>query len=310
MSKKQINLNGKPITDWKLLSEKLSPLELEIETTKLLKLGFERRDFTVIHNGEMKKTTPGGKPDIEFFNDKFHVTVEVTKTKKSQADREFNPIKAHLLNCIDKYKTKKCFCIYISPETFKRNMDSFSLFNRDRNEKIIPMNFTTFNFFIQYLIEHDKRYFNTLELENLFRFQVRTSSADADILEYINTNIIKNPEIEKKIKIQREIEQARKDREIEKNMKKIHNMLRTKYGQNPDEAVKEVSKIIFLKMYEEDKELKNPDYENRCTVVQLSGFKKHGEDDPINYLFNLVKKEMKKKDPDSLIFDDNLTLSH
>lgn len=301
----QKNLNGNSIKDQKYLSEELSPLELEIETTKLLKLAFERRNFTVIHSGDMKKIASGNKPDITIFNDNYHINVEVTKTKKSQADREFNSIKAHLSDSIEKNKTKKCFCIYVSPETFKRNMDSFSLFNKDGNEKIIPMNFNTFNYFIRYLIEHSEKYFDIPQLVKLFQFQVRTSSTDADVLEYINNNIIKNPDIEAEIKIQRERERTKKDREIQSNMKKIHNMLRTKYGQNPDEAVKEVSKIIFLKMYEEDKELKNPNDENRCTIKKLNDFKKQGEDEPINYLFNLVKNEMKKKDPDSLIFDDN-----
>jgi len=302
---RQVSLNGKEIKDWKLLSEKFSPLELEIETTKLLKLGFERRGFTVIHHGKMLKTSPSGKPDIIVFNDNFHINFEVTKTTKTQADREFNSIKTHLKDSIEQNKTKKCFCVYISPETFKRNMDSFSLFNRDGNEKILPMDFITFNHFIEYLIEHDKTYFDIPQLELLFRFQVKTSSTDADVLEYINEKIIKNPEIEAEIKIQRIKEQEKKDREIESNMKKIHNMLRTKYGQNPDEAVKEVSKIIFLKMYEEEKELKALDYENRCTIKRLRDFKKQGQKDPINYLFNLIKGEMKNAEPHALIFDDN-----
>jgi len=288
-----------------LLSENLSPLKLEIETTKLLKLGFGRRGFTIIHNGNMKNKASGGKPDIEVFNDNFHINVEVTKTKKSQADREFNSIKDHLLDAIKKYPAKKCFCLYISPETFKRNMDSFSLFNRGRDEKIYPMDFATFNIFIEYLIEHDEKYFGIPELKKLFTFQIKTSTTDADILEFINRVIIKNPRIEKQIRDRRIKERIKKDREIESNMRKIHNMLRTKYGQNPDEAVKEVSKIIFLKMYEEDKELKNPEHENRCTIKKLEQIKKQGQKDPINYVFNLVKDEMKGEEPDAIIFESN-----
>ena len=143
------------------LSLSLTPLKLEITATKLLKLGFERRNFTVIHNGNLKKIAPGGKPDIEIFNKKYHINVEVTKTTKSSSDREFNSVKSHLQDIANKNKNKKCYCIYVSPETFKRNMDSFSLFNRDNKEKIFPLNFINFNHLIKHIITHDEKYFDT-----------------------------------------------------------------------------------------------------------------------------------------------------
>lgn len=122
----------------KFLDKKLTPLEIEIETTNLLKLGFERRGFKIKHNGKMKTKAPGGKSDMELTSKAYHINVEVTKTIKSQADREFNSIKNHLQDSSIHNISKKCICIYISPETFKRNMDSFSMFNREN--KNVPSN--------------------------------------------------------------------------------------------------------------------------------------------------------------------------
>ena len=299
----RLNLKGGSIEE-KDISLDLSPKELEITTTKLLKLGFERRNFTVIHNGNLKRTAPSGKTDIEVFNKKYHINVEVTKTTKSSSDREFNSIKDHLQETATKNKNKKCYCLYVSPETFKRNIDSFSLFNRDKKEKIFPLNFVNFNRFIKYIITHNERYFDLDDLENLLNFRIKTTTTDVDILEFINNTIIKDPEIDEEVEELRKLQQVKKDKEIEVIMKKIHNMLRRKYAKNPDEAVKEVSKIVFMKMYEEDKEIKDQSHENRCTLIRLAEIKKQGEDDPLNYVFIKIKEEMKKKEPDAVIFDD------
>ncbi|MEE9489052.1 MAG: AlwI family type II restriction endonuclease, partial [Thermoplasmata archaeon] len=288
----------------KYLSVELTPTELEVKATESLKLGFERRGFVVEHLGKGKRT-PGGKPDIILYDDEYHINVEVTKTTKSQADREFNSIKDHLQKAFKDHPNKKCYCLYTSPETFKRNMDSFAMFNREGDLKILPMDLLAFNHFIKYITTHGKRFFDRKDLERLFAFPLKTTTTDSDILEYINESIMKDPSIEKEIGELRERRQAQKNIEIEAIMRRIHNMLRRKYAKNPDEAVKEVSKIIFLKMYEESKELIERDHENRCTVKKLNQFRKNGEKDPINYLFNMVKEEMREKEPSATIFDEN-----
>ena len=94
------------------LSSELTPTEFEINSAKLLKLGFERRKFTIIHNGNLKTKAPAGKPDIEFFDGSFDIIVEVTKTTKSSSDREFNSIKDHLQIIARNNKDKDCYCIY------------------------------------------------------------------------------------------------------------------------------------------------------------------------------------------------------
>lgn len=304
----RVSLTGEGAKTTKILCNDLSPTELEIEATKLLKLGFGRRGYKVKHNGKMKTKAPGGKPDIEVYDDRYHINVEVTKTTKSQADREFNSIKAHLQHSSKENKNKKCLCIYVSPETFKRNMDSFSMFNRESNEMIFPLNFETFNIFIKYIIENDNKYFGANDVEKFFALDLRTSTTDCDVLEFINKTIIKDPNIVRELVVKRKTQQQEKNREIEAIMRKIHNMLRRKHAKNPDEAVKEVSKIIFVKMYEEGKELENASYENRATIKKLEQFKRDGERDPLNYLFAKIKDEMKTREPESLIFDDNETV--
>jgi len=97
----------------------------------------------------------GGVADLELFNDKYHFTIEVTKTTKSSQDREFNPIKEHLQDIKLKYPQKSCFCIYISPSTPKRMSNSIKEYNQQNNETIMPIDFETFETWIIKLIEAD-----------------------------------------------------------------------------------------------------------------------------------------------------------
>ena len=147
--------------------------------------------------------------------------------------------------------------------------------------------------------------YDTSNLEDLLTYLLKTTTTDIDILGFINNTIIKIPEIDEQIGELRKLRQQTKDKEIETIMKKIHNMLRRKYAKNPDEAVKEISKIVFMKMYEEDKEIKDPNHENRCTLKRLEKIKKQGEEEPLNYVFEKIKNEMKTKEPDAIIFDDH-----
>ena len=77
--------------------DKLDPRkELEQQITIDLEKAFKKRGFTAKHNGTPTSHAVGGMADIELYSDKYHFTIEVTKTTKSQQDREFNPIKEHL----------------------------------------------------------------------------------------------------------------------------------------------------------------------------------------------------------------------
>ena len=129
--------------------------ELEQQVTKDLEKAFKKRGFVAKHNGTPTSHAVGGLADIELYNDKYHITIEVTKTTKSQQDREFNPIKEHLQNIKKEFPNKQCFCIYISPSTPQRMTNSIRDYNKQNNEKILPIDFSTFELWITKLIESD-----------------------------------------------------------------------------------------------------------------------------------------------------------
>jgi len=136
--------------------DKLDPRkELEQQIAIDLEKAFKKRGFKTRHNGTLTSHAMGGVADLELFNDKYHFTIEVTKTTKSQQDREFNPIKEHLQDIKLKYPKKSCFCIYISPSTPKRMSNSIKEYNQQNNEKIMPIDFETFETWIIKLIESD-----------------------------------------------------------------------------------------------------------------------------------------------------------
>ena len=101
--------------------------ELEQYLTEDLKLAFEKIGFQVNHNGGVSHS-PGGVPDIEMFDDEFHFNIEATQLTGTNADREYPSITDHLTKTSENSE-KKCFCIYVSPETSIRMIDRIKEFN-------------------------------------------------------------------------------------------------------------------------------------------------------------------------------------
>ena len=105
-------------------------IELEQTIFQDIKNAFEKRGFQVRHNGTSGSHAPAGLPDIEIWNDKYHINVEVTKSKGAQQDRELNSISDHLNQIKNQFPNKKCYCIFVSPETPKRMLDGIKAYNR------------------------------------------------------------------------------------------------------------------------------------------------------------------------------------
>ena len=71
---------------------------LEQTISKELERGLQKRGFKILHCGSNTFCAPGDKPDIVIHDLRLHINVEVTKTVKSGANREFLAIKQHLLD--------------------------------------------------------------------------------------------------------------------------------------------------------------------------------------------------------------------
>ena len=57
--------------------------ELEQILTAELTRALQKRGFEVKHNGTTTTNAPGGVPDIEVWDNHYHINVEATKTTKS-----------------------------------------------------------------------------------------------------------------------------------------------------------------------------------------------------------------------------------
>lgn len=94
--------------------------ELEQTISSELKRALEKRGFEIRHNGTESSNAGGGVPDIEVWDEQYHINVEVTKTIKASSDREYLAIKDHLENIKKTFPRKNCFVWYVSPETHYR----------------------------------------------------------------------------------------------------------------------------------------------------------------------------------------------
>jgi aspartate/glutamate racemase len=83
------------------------------------------------------------------FDANYHFNIEVTKRVGAQQDGEFNSIRDHLNTFKNNNTQKNVYCIFISPNTSQRMIDSIKDHNRQRviegnpDLKILPLSFET-----------------------------------------------------------------------------------------------------------------------------------------------------------------------
>ena len=130
--------------------------EIEQQITQDLKSAFEKRGFTVRHNGGVSHA-PAGTPDIEMFNGSLHFLVEVTKRVGAQQDAEYNSIRDHLNTTKNNNARKNVYCVFVSPKTSHRMIDSIKDHNRQRESerksdmKILPLSFESLELYLERL---------------------------------------------------------------------------------------------------------------------------------------------------------------
>lgn len=148
--------------------------QLEQIITGDLKSALEKRGFSVIHNGGWDSHAPGGKPDIVVFDQNYVLIFEVTKSKSSAQDREFQSIRSHLMGIKAKNVEKECFCVFVSPKTSGRTFDSIHDHNHQRasegksDMKILPLAFNAFELWVTRLMENPEYKYPVTDFINLF----------------------------------------------------------------------------------------------------------------------------------------------
>jgi type I restriction-modification system DNA methylase subunit len=270
--------------------------ELEQTIADDLKLALEKRGFHVKHNGSTKSPTSGGMPDIDVWNDAYHINVEVTKTTKSQSDRELPSIADHLTKRKALYPQKQCFTIYVSPATHYRLINGIGDFNFVReklpDQKIIPINFFNLDLLLTKLTEAHKDLYPPTQFISIFK-RYRDFVDDERVLKVLYEELFSSDEQLRKNLEQQQIEKWQiLEHQVMKDLEQIEEALRRDGIALHLNAIKQLTYLVFIKLYEERKEIEGRG-RNLFTVKSFTEFQEfQGEKETkraIHKLFEQVK---------------------
>ena len=229
--------------------------ELEQDITADLKNALEKRGFQVRHNGTPKMHAPAKVPDIEAWVNDTHLNIEVTKTKKSDADREMLSVADHLDKTKALFPQENCYALYVSPETHYRMINGIHNYNvahKDKPDlKILPICFSTVEMLLDRLSGSHKSLYPPSQLIGLFtRYNDYTD--DFGILKIIREELfpadlpLKKEIDEKEVLIHAKIEQ-----DLFHDLDKIENRLRESGKATAADAIRNLIYLVFIKLYEE-----------------------------------------------------------
>ncbi len=260
-----------------------------------LKRGLEKRGFEIMHNGTPTMNAPANKSDIEINDDNYRICVEVTKRRKSTQDGEYQSIKDHLIRAKRENPRKKCFLIFISPETYYRTFSSIrdsNIVNSDKSDlKIIPLSFVNFELFITKLIQNPKEDFPKRDILSLFDKTEEYIDDEAILKLLSNTLFYEDTELKKEISIKEEERHQQTVQDLIKDLKKFEDDLRKNGIATHTDAIKNVIYLVFMKLYEEKRE-----YEKKTNRFSRMGFIKFqdvedNQKTACHKLFELIKND-------------------
>jgi type I restriction-modification system DNA methylase subunit len=273
--------------------------ELEQIISDELEKALKKRGFQIKHNGTSGSHAPAGLPDIEMWDDLHHIIVEVTKRKKSSAEGEFLAIKDHLEGIKQTYPRRKCFCIYISPETHYRMINAmrdFNILNSNKNDlKMMPFCFSTFEIFINKLITSPKDLYKKDDIIRLFQ-QYKDFITDERILKVISENLFQQDgELSTGIEIKEENAHQKTIQSLIKDLKKLEDDLRKNGIATHDDAIKNVIYLVFMKLYEEKREYEG--LKNRFSKIGFVNYQdmEGNKKTAVHELFNKIKDDKELK---------------
>lgn len=270
--------------------------ELEQTMAEDLKRAFQKRGLEVKHNGTQNSHAPAGFSDIEIFNDKIHINIEITKSAKSSQDREWQSIKDHFEETINRNSDKNCFLIFISPETYYRTINSIKDWNfaykRHKDKKIMPICFSTFELLIKKMIESTKDKYEVKDLLILFNDFVKFID-DESILRHFYENLF-STDLQLKDEIEKK-EEERHQKVVEElilKFKQLEQKLRDEGIATGERAIRNVIYLVFIKLYEEKKE-KEDGQRNRFNLSTFKEYQVNIRDNrkAIHKLFNDIKND-------------------
>jgi type I restriction-modification system DNA methylase subunit len=286
--------NTEMTTDLNLLNPRT---ELEQAITGKLRSALEKRGFEVKHNGTETTSAPGGMPDIEIWDNNYHINVEVTKTTRSSADREMLSIADHLAGSKKTYPSKRCFAVFVSPETHYRMINAIRDHNIARqglnDQKIMPMSFWNLGIFVMKLSDAHKDEYKAGQIAKLFD-KFLDFVDDERVLKVLYEELFSIDDELRQTLQQRENEKwQRLESQIMKDLEQIEEALRRDGIALHLNAIKQLIYLVFIKLYEERKEAEGRG-RNWFTVKSFLDFQEaQGEKETkgaIHKLFEQIKE--------------------
>jgi type I restriction-modification system DNA methylase subunit len=272
--------------------------ELEQVITKDLEVAFKKRGMTIKHNGKSTSHAPGGKSDIEMWNDTIHINVEVTKSIKSSQDREWQSIKDHFEETQKENSQKRCFVWFISPETYYRTINSMRDWNfahlDKKDQKMLPISFSTFEIIIEKLKGAHKELYTVEQIVAFFK-EWKEFLDDGRILLIMHSRLFSDDDkLKTEINIEEENKHQKTVAELIKTLLRLEDDFRENKGITHIDAIRNIIFLVFIKLYEEKREY-DGNKENR---FKIESFKKYQEfqnqedkKGAIHLLFSNIKED-------------------
>jgi len=269
---------------------------LEQEITVDLKRALTKRGFEIRHNSKTEFHSPAGFSDIEMWDDTTHINIEVTKRVKSNQDGEWQSFKDHFEKSKKENANKNCYVWFISPETYYRTLNSIKDWNfahqNSKDEKMLPICFSTFEIFINKLIETPNDQYTKSQILTLFENFVEFND-DESILRHFFIKLFNSDlALQEKIEIEEEERHQKVVEELISGFKQLEQKMRDKGIATTEKATRNVIYLVFIKLYEEKKE-KEEGKRNRFTLQSFKDYQSNIRDDSraIHQLFNDIKKD-------------------
>jgi type I restriction-modification system DNA methylase subunit len=309
-----IDSSGKTMSKGSSLSkyDSLDPrTELEQTIADDLTRALEKRGFKVQPNGTPDHNALGNKPDIIVYNDAVHINVEVTKTVKSAQDGEWQSIKDHFEESKRAFHRKKCYLWFVSPETYYRTVSSIKDWNfahkDEKDQKFLPICFSTFETFVKKLIESTREQYTQSQLLGLFDDFVQFIDDENILRQFYERLFSTDNALRDNLK---EMEQERHQRVVQEltiGFLQLEQKLRDERVAMAGDAMKNVIYLVFIKLYEEKKE-KEEGQRNRFTSTSFQEYQDNVRDrrTAVHKLFADIKTDRELQDCRMFTDEDHL----
>jgi type I restriction-modification system DNA methylase subunit len=276
--------------------------ELEQVIFDDLRLALEKRGWKVVHNGTKGGHAPANVPDIVASNKNAVITFEATKSKGAAQDRELLSISHHLKLLKEKSGSKKCYCVFISPETGPRMLNGIHDHNHQRvsdgvaDLKIVPLSFDNFELWVTRLRDSEKDLYPVNDFLKIFQHHTEFID-DLRILKLLHQYVF--PE-DSALGEQIEREETERDQKAYesflRDLTRMENFMRENGVATGSTAIDNLIYLVFLKLYGEKRERdghvdplrSETDFENYRNFVSAPV---RNSNRAIHQLFETVKEE-------------------